>query len=633
MGGFLLVVLIPTLAAGYLSFVKAQNVLKQAAVVKLEAVGGLKEDKLETFFDELKKDLMVTQDYFNVKTNLPVVNQFYRDRASPEYIAAEAMLTDQLKTFQEVHEFEDIMLVNSEGIVVYTVDEVHDREKIGSILPDHSDDDFADEIEIHISDIFFDGEGRLKMMGVVPTHDFNGEFIGYVVFGFDVGEIYKIILDTNGLGESGETFVGRNEGDYALFLNPLRHDKDAALKRKITFGEENTISLQEAVRGRSGSGVTIDYRGEEVIAVWQYIPSLKWGMVAKIDTKEAFAPAVDLRSQTLFIGAVVLLIVSLLAYYLSHFISNPIIALRDTALEIKRGDLTKRAKVKSKDEVGQLAGAFNAMTDKLEESHRGLEERVAVRTKELMVSNKRLQMIAQNLTVARTDLEKAVAEKGEFLTVAAHELRTPLQPIIGYANRLLHKGKLTDWQKEKILIVLKSADRLLKLVQDILDINKMETGIVNFSKREINLLSLLKDVHELFKLPAEKKHLQLILDMPDALPSVVGDSRRLMQVFSNLIDNALKFTERGSVTIKAEEYKGKVSVTISDTGIGIAQEHVSKLFTKFFQVQSFLKRTHEGTGLGLAIVKEIVEAHRGEISVESTVRKGSAFRVTLPTIT
>ncbi len=635
-GGFLLVVLVPSLVAAYLSFINAQNALKQAAIVKLETVAGLKEDKFETFFDELRKDLMVAQDYFNVKTNLPIVNQFYRNKASSEYIAAEAMLNSQLKTFQEVKGFEDIMLVNPKGIVVYAIDEGHRRERIGNILPNHSDDDFADEVEreIHINNIFFaEEDGKLEMMGVAPIHDFKGEFTGFVVFEFDVGEIYEIILDTSGLGKSGETLVGRKEGGYALFLNPLRHDKDSALKRKATFGEENAIPIQEAVQGRSGSGITVDYRGEEVIAAWQYIPSLNWGMVAKIDTKEAFAPAVDLRNQTFLITALSFLIILLLSHYLSRSISGPLVALRNITLEVKQGDLTKRAQVKSNDEVGQLAGSFNEMADKLEEAYRGLEEKVSTRTKELMVSNRRLQGIAQNLTIARTGLEKAVAEKGEFLNIAAHELRTPLQPIIGYADRLLHSEHLTSEQKEKIFIVLKSADRLLRLVQDILDINKMETGVMKFASEEVSVARLIKDVHESFKPSVEDKKLQFILDVPSHLGKVRGDLQRLMQVFVNLVGNAVKFTEEGSITIRAKEEKDTVTVAVVDTGVGIDQKYIPKMFTKFFQIEHYLKREHEGTGLGLAICKEIVKAHKGEISVESVLGKGSTFKVVLPKLT
>jgi len=315
---------------------------------------------------------------------------------------------------------------------------------------------------------------------------------------------------------------------------------------------------------------------------------------------------------------------------ISRSISRSVTRVRDTAVEIAQGNLNKRVEVISKDEIGQLAVAFNEMADKLEESYRGLEEKVATRTKELMASNKRLQEIAQKLTIARVELEESIAAKGEFMVIAAHELRTPLQPIIGYVNRLLSKSTLTKWQREKLNIVIESADRLLRLVQDILDINKMETRIMKFSFKEVNLLSLIKDVYETFKPLSKAKDLQFILDLPETLSTIRGDRGRLIQVFANLIDNSVRFTEKGSITISAKEDRDSVSVSVTDTGIGIAERDIGKLFTKFFQAEHYLQRKHEGAGLGLAIAKEIVKAHKGKISVESVLEKGTTFRVVLP---
>jgi len=319
-----------------------------------------------------------------------------------------------------------------------------------------------------------------------------------------------------------------------------------------------------------------------------------------------------------------------LGLYISRSISGPVGDLSQTAQAIAAGDLARRAAVTSRDEVGQLAGAFNEMADKLEESYRGLEEKVATRTEELTASNMRLQKIAQKLTIARTELERAIVEKGEFMNVAAHELRTPLQPIIGYANRILMKSKLSSWQRDRLNIVLESADRLLRLVQDILDINKMETGVMKFSMKETDLLRSIKDVYESLKPSAEAKKLGFVFKAPETLSKVRGDSQRLMQVFSNLIDNAVRFTERGSITIAVQEDKNTVKISVADTGIGISEKDIGKLFTKFFQAASYLVRGHEGTGLGLAISKEILKAHKGDITVKSEPGKGSTFTVVLP---
>ena len=251
-------------------------------------------------------------------------------------------------------------------------------------------------------------------------------------------------------------------------------------------------------------------------------------------------------------------------------------------------------------------------------------------SQELMDANKRLRGIAQELTLARIELEKSIATKGEFMNIAAHELRTPLQPIMGYADRLLKKGNLTRWQKERILIILQNAKGLLRLIQDILDINKIETGIMKFSMEEVDIVNLVKGVYTSFKPSVEDKKLRFILDAPEIKSCVETDPQKLTQVFFNLIDNAVKFTDQGSITIKVEDGQDTVVVSIADTGIGIAEKDISHLFTKFFQTDSSLKRKQRGTGLGLAISREIIKTHGGKILVESVLGEGSTFRVKLP---
>jgi len=250
-------------------------------------------------------------------------------------------------------------------------------------------------------------------------------------------------------------------------------------------------------------------------------------------------------------------------------------------------------------------------------------------------SNKRLQRLAQKLTIAQDELKVAIETKGEFMNIAAHELRTPLQPIIGYADRLLQEGNSTDWQKERLNIILDNAQNLLKLVQDVLDINKMETGIMKFSMEEIDLLKIIKEVYDSFKPAVEEKGLKFALDTSKASDEikVKGDPNRLNQIFSNLLDNAVKFTDKGTITIQLVEDKNSVTVSVQDTGIGVTGKDIPKLFTKFFQADGTNKRKASGTGLGLTICKEIVKAHNGKISAQSTLSKGSTFRVVLPKLT
>lgn len=270
-----------------------------------------------------------------------------------------------------------------------------------------------------------------------------------------------------------------------------------------------------------------------------------------------------------------------------------------------------------------LVGFFRDITERKELEKQRLE------------SNKRLQQLAQKLTIARDELKVAIETKGEFMNIAAHELRTPLQPIIGYADRLLQENNPTDWQKERLNIILDNAKRLLKLVQDLLDINKMETGIMKFAMAEVDLLAIIKEIYQSFKPTVEAKKLKFILDISEAPGpiKIEGDPNKLNQVFSNLLDNAIKFTDKGEITIQVKEGKNTATVSFKDTGSGITKKYMPQLFTKFFQADGTDKRKVGGTGLGLAICKEIVKAHKGKISAQSTQGKGSTFRVILPKLT
>ncbi|MGD8716886.1 MAG: ATP-binding protein, partial [Desulfobacterales bacterium] len=177
--------------------------------------------------------------------------------------------------------------------------------------------------------------------------------------------IYELIQDTTGLGETGETLIAKKDGDQALFLNPLRHDPDAALKRNIGLGERQAIPVQKALKGGSGSGISIDYRGQEVIAAWRYLPLLDWAMVAKIDLAEAFKPVAALRDFVLILAIAVMVLSIGVAFIVAKSISEPILNLQAGVEEVGKGNLDHRVATDAKDEIGQLGRAFDQMTVQL----------------------------------------------------------------------------------------------------------------------------------------------------------------------------------------------------------------------------------------------------------------------------
>jgi PAS domain S-box-containing protein len=364
---FLLITIIPIIFIGFWSFFQAKTALQQPQLAKLEIVADLKADKIETFFHERRGDITAVCDYFNIRRNLPIVVKYAQDRNHPEYLRAKSELDSQLKTFQRIYGYLDLMLTDQAGKIVYVSDESHAIE-LDSTLSGPGGLAFEEGKKgLYLTDVFTNKirhEG-FEMIISAPLHDLNGEFIGVIAFEIDMEPIYAFVQDTTGLGETGETLLGKKMGNYALFLNPLRHDKNAALKRKVKFGDLGAIPIQKAAQGKSGSGISIDYRGREIIAAWRYLPSLDCGLVTKIDTAEAFAPVKHLRNQVFLLELVVLALAVLIANFIAKSISGPIKALHKGVEIIGRGNLDYKTGIDAKNEVGALSRSFDQMTTNL----------------------------------------------------------------------------------------------------------------------------------------------------------------------------------------------------------------------------------------------------------------------------
>ncbi len=366
---FLLVSIIPIVIIGILSFKSAKKAMIKSRLDELTSIAVLKVDKLESFFNERKGDITSAQDFYNIKRNLPIFDKLNGDKTNPEYLKAKKMLDGQLRPFQLVYGYKDLMLVNSLGKIVYGTNEQHAIVDIGRPLPDPSGKAFElGKKGIYLSEIFRDRTepDKFEMLITGPAHDFSGEFIGVIAFEIDMGPIYEFIQDTTGLGVTGETLLGKKVGNNALFLNTLRHDVGAAMKRKVVIGSDEAIPVQEAVQGIDGAGISIDYRGKEIIAVWKHIPSLNWGLVAKIDAEDAFAPIRSYGYKIIGIAFTIAFIVAIVAYLVSKRISNPIMQLTHSTDKIANGDLTHRINIDSQSEIGLLADSFNKMTNELQ---------------------------------------------------------------------------------------------------------------------------------------------------------------------------------------------------------------------------------------------------------------------------
>jgi PAS domain S-box-containing protein len=278
-----------------------------------------------------------------------------------------------------------------------------------------------------------------------------------------------------------------------------------------------------------------------------------------------------------------------------------------------------------RDDEGQITG-YEGM----------IEDITARRQSEVMIQSHNRALIQANkeLAVARRRAEDAARVKDEFLANMSHELRTPLNAIIGYSEIISAgiAGELTEKQNDNLKRILYNAEHLLKLINDILDLAKIEAGKVELVKTSFDLREWLDMIRLQMEGLAAEKNLSFKAEISATLPSVVvADSDRLKQIAVNLLSNAIKFTEEGEVSISLTALENeRWSIVVKDTGMGIPQEARDYIFDEFRQVDGSSRRSHGGTGLGLAIVRNLVQMMEGTISVESEVDQGSTFTIILP---
>jgi signal transduction histidine kinase len=255
----------------------------------------------------------------------------------------------------------------------------------------------------------------------------------------------------------------------------------------------------------------------------------------------------------------------------------------------------------------------------------------------LAIENARLyaqeRRLREQLEALNRRLEDVNQMKSEFVTVVSHELRTPLTAITGYMELLLEgqMGPLAAAQRQCLGMVTHNADRLVELIDDLLDIARIEAGKLELKRTTLDLAHLIHEVATALCPQIEAKGQRLTLDLAAALPTASGDAERVRQILMNLLSNAHKYTPSGgSITVTAGREAGRVRIDVHDTGIGLSPEDQARLFTKFFRAQHPMTREVGGTGLGLAITRSLVELHGGAITVSSVPGQGSTFSVTLP---
>jgi signal transduction histidine kinase len=308
-------------------------------------------------------------------------------------------------------------------------------------------------------------------------------------------------------------------------------------------------------------------------------------------------------------------------------IVKPVTHLRDVANAVREGDVEQRAAIRTGDEFEELGAAFNRMLRQL-----------LSQQSELRVVNKELDDRLDDLAQANMKLYEMNRLKSDFLATVSHELRTPLNSILGFSDVLSGIDALDDRQKRYVGNIQRSGRNLLEMINDILDLAKVESGKMEVRLSEFRIGSLVASQCDMARPLAEKKNIDLHCEAPASLPPVRQDQAKVQQILNNLLSNAIKFTpEGGRIVVSADgDPAGDLRLTVADTGIGISPDEQQLVFEKFRQASGAwpagdaMTREHPGTGLGLSIVRELCRLLGGDVSLESELGKGSTFSVRLP---
>jgi signal transduction histidine kinase/CheY-like chemotaxis protein len=440
--------------------------------------------------------------------------------------------------------------------------------------------------------------------------------------GVSVAEVnLKLIWDVVSqikVGERGHAFVVDAQG--RLIAHP-----DISLVLRNT--DMSRLAQVRAARGgASGSPSEAvqeseNIEGRKVLTASAPVAPLGWRVFVELPADEAYAPLYAALQRLGLILLAALGFAVLAGMFLAGRMVGPIQALRAGAARIGSGDLSQRIAIKTGDELEALANQFNDMAGRLQESYAGLEQKVEERTREVEEKSRQLEIASQH--------------KSQFLASMSHELRTPLNAIIGLTEMMVTNAARFGTEKaaEPLRRVHRAGSHLLGLINQVLDLSKIEAGKLELSPETVTLAPLIDEVIGTARQLAEQNKNRLVVESQENLGSLTVDPMRLRQILFNLLSNACKFTKDGRVTLRVRKVvdgRNWVEFAVADTGIGMTPEQQAKLFEEFTQADSSTARQYGGTGLGLAITRKLARMMGGDVTVTSEPGKGSVFTARLP---
>lgn len=666
---FIASAVLPMTLIASISYYQAYSSLRQSAVDELVQAADLNVIFIRSWFDYRFTDIRFQSNAPRHRDLLLSLRNGYIESGSDlsNYVRSQDWQrrvqadSESLVALSELYPYVyDVFLIDHEGNIIYTV--AHEDD-FGTNLFDgpYSDTKFSTVVKASMAqkDVLFSdieryapSNGRLDGFISSPVYAEDGRILGVLAIQVRLEELIsnlsRDMANINArhylVGEDGllRTSIDGNQSEvlareiHSEQFKKWRIEQSQRSEYQDEDGLVGANELSREHRGELDSERAIEYigpNGNEVIGIHHSvrIHNIEWGLISEVDKREALASAYWLQRIIIAFVIITGLLSLVFALTQARRVTRPIGRLAEATMAVAAGEMDRRVEVDSNDELGRLADAFNHMLVMRQMHEKALEQS----SEQSQSALSALELKTLELQDANQQAEAAVRAKGEFLASMSHEIRTPMNGVLGMLG-LLSNSRLDKEQLHQVTLARSSAHSLLAVINDILDFSKIEAGKLDIEILEFNLRTMVGEFSEAIGHRPCEEDVELIFDMVDVRESLVmGDPGRIRQILSNLVGNAIKFTQAGEIYVKLSLQpemqsdgceKLRLSCQVTDTGIGIPGDKMDKLFDSFTQVDASTTRRYGGSGLGLAIVRQLCHMMGGNISASSTQGKGSCFK-------
>jgi signal transduction histidine kinase len=574
----LVIALVPLFIVGITSAATASATLREQTSSNLENLAAIAQADTQRFLQSRLGDIQVL-------AQSPILTGF---------LSTETQKADFLKAVQDAYGiYAALYVTDADGIVIASTDQTGGNQASQQWFQNAKDG------KVSATDVYYlTSVQNIVITFSAPIRDGSGKFIGAVAGHVDSRSVFDALTNRK-IGETGELSIVNGEGRVVA-------DKH----RNIIFTDVSSLApVREGIQGRAGTISDIDEEtGETTLYAYQPLTEVEnWIVIAGLPITELNAPINALALRTALVALITALFVLVSIFFITRNIVNPIRQLTGVAERLSQGDYTAEIPVVSLGEVGQLATSFQNMVTAIQDRDK-------------------------TLTMQNYELQEANRLKDVFLATMSHELRTPLNAIIGFSGIITMGGKLDEGNVQMVQRIRANSERLLALINDILEISRIESGRMVLVRDNVNVVELIEKLEGQMSVLADMKKIKFKTQLaPDVPQAVVADLDAMTKIITNLTSNAIKFTdEGGEVTLALSSAGNELRIEVADTGIGIPAHMHELIFESFRQADSSTTRAYGGSGLGLSIVRQLCGVMNGTVRVQSEVGKGSTFTVELP---